>query len=229
MDYLLLPVVDFNLYYSSSVLLWSHLVVKLLPMNFSKILQKGKSKSKKDKTSPLRLALGLTLVLIGLVIILGRDNLPTIYSTSFESEPVKIEGLSFSELKEEKIPKRIVIPQIFTDLEVKKSNIVGGYWEVFEDTAGWGIGSGIPGEKGNQVIFAHAKEGLFLPLRSIKVGSQIYVLTDSDWYKYEIKEIKEVYPNQVEVIAPTEDETLTLYTCSGFADTKRLIVVAKPS
>jgi len=26
---------------------------------------------------------------------------------------------------------------------------------------------------------------------------------------------------------PTPDETLTLYTCSGFADSKRLIVTAK--
>ena len=197
-------------------------------MNFSKKLRKGKNKSTINSTSHSKLALGLSLVIVGIIVILGRDKLPAIYSTSFESEPVKIEGLSIGELEEDKVPKRIVIPQISTDLEVKKSNIVGGYWEVFEDTAGWGIGSGYPGEPGNQVIFAHARDSLFLPLRSIKVGTKVYILTDSDWYKYEVKEIKEVYPNQVEVIAPTEDETLTLYTCSGFVDAKRLIVIAKP-
>ena len=49
----------------------------------------------------------------------------------------------------------------------------------------------------------------------------------SSWYSYEVVDIKEVYPNQTEVIEETDDETLTLYTCSGFADSKRLIVVAK--
>lgn len=38
---------------------------------------------------------------------------------------------------------------------------------------------------------------------------------------------KEVLPESVEVVAPTTDETLTLYTCTGFADQKRLIVTAK--
>ena len=57
---------------------------------------------------------------------------------------------------------------------------------------------------------------------------------DKDYYKIlEIEEdaseeeIKLAYPNEVEVIAPTEDETLTLYTCSGFNDEKRLVVVGK--
>lgn len=94
---------------------------------------------------------------------------------------------------------------------------------------GGGDGSGIPGKEGNQVVFAHAREGLFLPLRSIESGEAIYVFTASKWYRYIVKEIKEVLPTQIEVIAPTEDETLTLYTCSGFSDSKRLIVVAKPS
>jgi len=112
------------------------------------------------------------------------------------------------------------------NLEVKKASVIDGYWEVFQESAGWGEGSGIPGEKGNQVIFAHARKGLFLPLRSIKVGEEIYVLTEGEWYKYKVSDVKEVYPNETDVILPTEDERLTLYTCSGFSDEKRLIVTA---
>ena len=52
-------------------------------------------------------------------------------------------------------------------------------------------------------------------------------LSQKDWFTYEVKEIKEVFPNQVEVIAPTPDEPLTLYTCSGYKDQKRLIVISK--
>jgi sortase A len=112
-------------------------------------------------------------------------------------------------------------------LPVKTAKIVAGYWQVFEDTAAWGEDSGYPGKSGNQVIFAHARKGLFLPLRGIAVGDKVYIMTDAAWYAYEVKEIKDVTPDQKEVIAPTTDETLTLYTCTGFEDSKRLIVVAK--
>lgn len=147
-------------------------------------------------------------------------------SISFESEPIEIK-LAPSDVDEESIPEKIVIPQLGIDLAVDKAEIVGGFWKVFEDRAGWGEGSGVPGKPGNQVIFAHAKEGLFLQLQSIKVGESIYVFTKSGWYNYEVREIKKVYPSQTEVITETDDETLTLYTCSGFRDSKRLIVIAK--
>ena len=56
---------------------------------------------------------------------------------------------------------------------------------------------------------------------------KVYTFTDSDWYTYEVTEIKEVLPNETEVIAETEDERITLYTCSGFNDSKRIIVIGK--
>lgn len=143
------------------------------------------------------------------------------------SEPVTLYSLSLDFIDETLLPRRILIPNLEIDLEVRRSQVLNGYWEVFGDTASWGEGSGVPGQKGNQVIFAHARKNLFLPLQSIKVDNKIYVLTNSDWFGYKVEEIKEVYPNHTEVIAQTEDETLTLYTCSGFNDSKRLIVVAK--
>lgn len=129
--------------------------------------------------------------------------------------------------KEKEPPVKITIPVLSIDLPVKEAKIVNGYWELFDDAAGWGEGSARPDEAGNQVIFAHAREGLFLPLKKIKKGQKIVIYTKDKWYEYNVEEIKEVLPNQVEVIAPTTDETLTLYTCSGFSDSKRLIVVAK--
>lgn len=178
-----------------------------------------------------KIALAFALIILGLVLIFGRKTTPTVTpSYTFESEPVKVDSLvneyTTSDL-EGTLPRRIVIPTLTVDLDVRKSEVINGYWEVFEDSAGWGTGSGLPGKNGNQVIFAHAREKLFLPLKDVEVGDGIYVLTDDDWYAYEVKEIKEVLPNQIEVIAPTEDETLTLYTCSGYQDSKRLIVVAK--
>lgn len=154
-------------------------------------------------------------------------------SASFSTEPVKIEeGLLKPNGRpqlDNKPPIRIVIPDLSIDLPVKEARVIKGYWEVFPDVAGFGLGSAYPEEVGNEVIFAHARPGLFLPLKDAKIGQKIVVFTKDKWYSYTVSDIKEVNPNQIEVIAPTQDSTLTLYTCSGFADSKRLIVTAKRS
>ena len=193
-------------------------------------MAKRSSKSKKPRVRKLKdkVGLGIALILLGIIFVFGGAGLfKRTSSETFASEPVKIEGFIASEESLEKIPQRIILPELSIDLPVKNSGLINGYWQVFTDAAGWGEGSGLPGEPGNQVIFAHARRGLFLPLRDVKLGTKVYVLSKETWYQYEVKEIKQVLPTQVEVIAPTEDETLTLYTCSGFADSKRLIVVAK--
>ena len=183
------------------------------------------------KTSKSKLSLGFTLLALGLLLLVRPKVRETPLNKSFSDEPVEISGfLSSQDAANKNLPKRIIIPDLGIDLEVKRARIIEGFWEVFEDSAGWGEGSGFPGEIGNQVIFAHARQGLFLPLRKVKAGMRAYVLAEgipSNWFSYEVSEIKEVSPNQVEVIDKSEDERLTLYTCSGFQDEKRLIVVGK--
>lgn len=127
-------------------------------------------------------------------------------------------------------PVKIIIPGLEIDIPVKKARIVKGYWEVFGTAAGWGEGTAAPEEnRGNQVIFAHARPGLFYNLKRAKLGQKIYVFTDNDWFGYEISNIIEVDPSRTDVIAPTLDPTLTLFTCTGNTDEKRLIVTAKKS
>jgi len=98
-------------------------------------------------------------------------------SGSSEFGPIRIaEGL-LSDKPATQPPTRIIIPRLVIDIPVRESRVVGGYWEVSETTASHGIGSGNPGEIGNMVIFAHARAGLFLPLRDIREDDSIYVLT----------------------------------------------------
>jgi LPXTG-site transpeptidase (sortase) family protein len=125
-------------------------------------------------------------------------------------------------------PVRIIIPEINIDIKVVEAEVVDGYWETATDSASFGLGSAYPKDSGNTVIFAHAREGLFLNLINIKKGMKAYVLTNTDWFNFEVKEIKTVLPHQTEVVAPTNDKTLTLYTCSGFNDAYRKVIVAKP-
>jgi len=175
----------------------------------------------------VKTTIGFLIVLVGIVFVTYGLKQETTRLYSFESEPVDVSGFSESQEVSKELPKQITIAELLIDLPVIKAEIVEGYWEVFEDSAGWGSGSGYPGENGNQVIFAHARDGLFLPLLYSKIGQEILITTESNNFTYIIEEIKEVYPDQLEVIKPTEEEILTLYTCSGFQDKKRLIVTAK--
>src|SRR4030042_3642648 len=178
--------------------------------------------------TPSKLALGVALFVMGMIFLSKSQEINIESSDTFANEPVYIEGFSKADLQSVPSPKRILIPGVNIDLEVDKSKAIDGYWEVYDNKAGWGEGSGYPGQPGNQVIFAHAREGLFSPLRSIEVGMSVYILTDSGWFSYKVAETRQVSPNQTEVITPTQDETLTLYTCTGYKDSKRLIVIAKP-
>lgn len=193
----------------------------------------------KDERKRVRLYFlisGVLLVVAGLLTSKQQIKVaaPSTISESVESfsrEPVKVDKslLAGNEKKDlaKNPPIRVIIPTLGIDLPVKEAKVVNGFWEVFADSAAFGLGSAYPDEAGNQVIFAHAREGLFLPLRKAKVGQSVMVLTRDKWYSYKIKEIKEVLPNQTDVIAPTKDPILTLYTCSGFADNKRLIITAE--
>lgn len=149
-------------------------------------------------------------------------------SRDFTTEPVKVDLNNFNSLSSYDLPQRITIPDLGIDLPVKLSPIQNGYWTVWEDMAGFGEGSASPGTVGNTVIFAHARKGLFGDLKKALKNMPITVSTPSSTYTYFITDIKTVLPHEIEVIAPTDDQTLTLYTCSGFLDKKRLIVTAKP-
>lgn len=150
--------------------------------------------------------------------------------TSFSQEPVSVDKklLQANDKQKDKLPPvRIIIASVNIDLPVKEARVVNGYWEVFPDRAGFGLGSTYPGEIGNQVIFAHARTGLFLPLKKVKIKDKIIVASKTKLFTYQVTVIKEVNPDNTDIIGMTDEKTLTLYTCTGFSDSKRLIVVAK--
>ncbi len=182
-----------------------------------------------SKLSSIKYITGAVIVVIGVLMISGNLLIqPVPKSETFASEPIQISGFELQSADTGEIPQKLIIPDLNIFIDVRESGIVDGYWQVFEDSAGWGKGSGLPGEIGNQVIFAHAREGLFAPLRKIESGMRIFILTESSWFEYEVELIDEVFPGDTKYIQQSDQEILTLYTCSGYQDSKRLIVVAKP-
>src|SRR3989344_740790 len=191
------------------------------------LLSSKRKKIKKSlfSKSPLfNKLIGVFLIILSLLVLTWKFPV----AKPADKNPIVINSKLLESREVQNIPVRIVIPKSNIDLKVIPSKIVNGYWELSENTASYGLGSGYPQSKSNTVIFAHAREGLFYNLKDVKVGEIIYVFTKDKWFRYKVNKIKTVYPNQIEVIKPTKNETLTLYTCSGFYDVKRLIVTAVP-
>jgi LPXTG-site transpeptidase (sortase) family protein len=185
-----------------------------------------KRKNKSSNSNLRNKAIGIFFVFLSLFILLFPSYLKH-YGT-LSSVKVSFEVKKTQTVSEAQIPDKIVLPDVSINIAVKEAKIENGYWQTFEDVASYGQGSALLGEKGNMVIFAHARNGLFYNLRDIKKDDLVFVYNKKKKYTYKVKTIKSVFPNDTRVIAPTKDQRLTLYTCIGFYDEKRLVVVAEP-
>ena len=114
-------------------------------------------------------------------------------------------------------------------LDISEGAIVDGVWQISKVGASHLNVSANPGEGGNIVIYGHNKNSLFGPIRWIEKGAEIEINDENgNKYSYVVSETLEVSPDKIEYVLPKNEEILTLYTCSGFLDSKRYIVIARP-
>lgn len=127
-------------------------------------------------------------------------------------------------------PARIKIERLGIDLEVVHSNIlVDGSWEVAQQDANYLKLSALPGTGGNTVLYGHNTTAVFAKLPLIELADEIILTaTDGAQFSYTVTETQVVSPTAVELIAPTDHEMLTVYTCYGWFDSQRFIVRAEP-
>lgn len=127
------------------------------------------------------------------------------------------------------IPAEIKIRSVGIVLPVKETQIVDDIWTINENGASHLAISALPGMSGNVVIYGHNTKQVFGSLPNVKKGDVIELtLNNGEVFQYKVKETFVVNPEQIEVLQPTKVETLTLYTCTGFFDSKRFIVKAEP-
>jgi sortase A len=77
-----------------------------------------------------------------------------------------------------------------------------------EDTA-------LPGEPGNIGIAGH-RDTIFRPVRRMRIGDDLRLSTSDHVYRYRISKTLIVGPDDVYVLNPTRQPTLTLVTCYPF-------------
>lgn len=179
----------------------------------------------------LKTSMAIFFIMVGLTAVVQPQMLTSLidHTETKAQEPIST-TFTYTESHEQSVhlPVRIIIPRVQIDIPIAPAELINGYWQVFEDSAGFGLGSGLPDSNGNTVIFAHAREGLFKNLELLTPGDSVTILTDKTWYRFNVETITLVHPNDTYVVAPTTDRRLTLFTCSGFFDEKRLVVTARP-
>lgn len=152
----------------------------------------------------------------------------SMFYRSYRSKSLSFEGeIPQASVVLDKKPVHIIIEKPDIDLAVNEAVIANGIWSVSEDSANHLNTSATPGNPGNIVIYAHNKNHLFGPLRWIEVGAKIELINeDNETFDYYVTNKIEVKPDDISYVLPTNEETLTLYTCTGVFDSKRLIIVA---
>jgi len=88
----------------------------------------------------------------------------------------------------------------------------------------------MPWEHGNSALAAH-RDGLFRPLKDVKIGDEIRFRTTRDEFRYRVTGTSIVMPDDVSVLAGRSETRLTLITCYPFyyvgSAPKRFIVQAE--
>lgn len=84
-----------------------------------------------------------------------------------------------------------------------------------------------PGQVGNSIIYGHNWKNIFGNLLNVKPGQVVEIqYLDGTSKKFQVSFTQTVSPEQTQILNNTTDERITLYTCSGFLDYKRFVVVA---
>lgn len=181
----------------------------------------------RHKKSLHRSKKGLILVSIGLFFLLLSLFLKGYLEIRNCRQEPDLSNLSF-EIEENNLPERIIIPRLKINLAVSWAKVLENNWSISTKGVSYLIDSGIPGKIGNAVIYGHNKRAIFGPIRWLRKDDKITIINKKgEEFTYVVVETKVVAPAAVEILLPTSDATLTLYTCTGYLDKERFIVIAK--
>lgn len=145
------------------------------------------------------------------------------------AEQKKVEKQKIAEAvaaKKSSPPSAISIPSQNLKLAVAPGVILNNEWTLYDDKVSWLSTSETPGD-GNVIIYGHSREHLFGNLDALKIGQEIKVESPDKTYTYIVVQKRKVLPEEVDVIISDKNQ-LTLYTCDGSFDQKRLVVFANP-
>lgn len=105
----------------------------------------------------------------------------------------------------------IEIPRLDTSAIVEEGVSSGTLWKA----VGHLPGTAIPGEPGNVVLAGH-RDTFFAGLGDLKEGDRLTFESPTATYAYRVDSTRVVGPDDVSVLSPSPEPTLTLITCYPF-------------
>jgi len=187
------------------------------------------TRSKKSKKTKLQISkiAGYGLISLGVLVIVSVLILTRQPDLSLDNKSIQFETRLNEQIN---YPIEINFPSQNKQLSVAMGSFQYGTWKISENSATFLDYSGIPGESGNVVIYGHKKDTVFGDLSKVRPGDKVEIKTiNGQSFSYSINSVKDVWPNQVEVLEQGSEQKLTLFTCTGIFDSKRLVVSATRS
>lgn len=182
---------------------------------------------RKRKPAPSRLP--LILIALGLILLSLWGVHRFFYVRSISLSDAILAAYKARRQNTASYPIHIEIDGI-TSVPVVEAGRENGAWTVSATSANHVIQSALPGENGNIIIYGHNLNTIFGYLMNIQVGSIVNLRnSDGSLHIYTVTSTEYVNPNQTELLAPTTNEVLTLYTCTGLLDSLRFVVRAVPA
>ncbi|MCC6711239.1 MAG: sortase [Candidatus Pacebacteria bacterium] len=129
---------------------------------------------------------------------------------------------------EAQLVTKISFPSLNLERSVVTTHVENGEWLLVDDAANYVYESARPGENGAIIIYGHNTKDIFADLDGLNFGDTIFIQdTLGKTFYYKVYDKKIVNPGDVKLLTKST-ETLIVYTCTGFLDTKRLIIFAQP-
>ena len=161
---------------------------------------------------------GVVLLLFGAYLIFERYNPQKL---GFNNIPVSRSTSSGA------FPREVIIRDLGIKLPVYPAQIENNKWEATTKGVSYLVTSPVPGDMGNSIIYGHNWSNLLGALPEIAPGQKIEIVFDNNEKRtFKVEHTSVVGPDQISVLENTPDKRITIYTCTGFLDTKRFVVTA---
>lgn len=168
----------------------------------------------------LLLFVGFLIITSSLIILLQRNDSSRLQFDNAQVIQNKVN-------QKEKTVIGIVIDDIDISLPVIPSYKKGNKWDTTPNGVSYLVSSPLPGENGNSIMYGHNWGSILGNLYKTRVGQIINIYySDGTKTQFEVEAITEVSPDDSSLLTQTEEKILTIYTCSGLFDQKRLVVTA---
>lgn len=168
----------------------------------------------------------IPLIIGGIVLVAGGLVKQTNYQRSMA--PLTAISVTQNEASNSGVPKKIIIGEA-VNIPLDEAQLVGQKWTVSPVNGTYLLNSARLGQVGNMIIYGHNLKSIFGNLKMVETGDRV-TLTDElgkDW-TYRVVKTVVINPADSSWLQDTDIPMLTIYTCAGFMDSKRLIVRAVP-